>query len=48
MSDYMVARVQELREATVLMNDNLRVEELKRKQQTWEPRMRTHIHFILN
>ena len=32
MSDYMAARVKQLREATILMNDNLRVEELKRKQ----------------
>ena len=32
MSDYMAARVKQLREATVLMNDNLRVEEVKHKQ----------------
>ena len=32
MSDYIATRVKQLREATILMNDNLRVEELKRKQ----------------
>ena len=32
MSDYIAARVKQLREATILMNDKLRVEELKRKQ----------------
>jgi hypothetical protein len=32
MSDYIAARVKQLREATIKMNDNLRVEELKRKQ----------------
>jgi hypothetical protein len=32
MSDYVAARVKQLREATILMNDNLRKEELKRKQ----------------
>jgi hypothetical protein len=40
MSDCMAARVKQLREATILMNDNLRVEELKRKQRNttqWEP-----------
>ena len=34
MYDYMAARVRQLREATILMNENLRVEELKRKQRT--------------
>lgn len=32
MSDYIVARVKQLREATILMNENIRVEELKRKR----------------
>ena len=32
MSDYIAARVKQLREATILMNENLRKEELKRKQ----------------
>lgn len=31
MSDYIAARVKQLREATILMNDKIRVEELKRK-----------------
>ena len=31
MSDYIASRVKQLREATVLMNDKLRKEELKRK-----------------
>ena len=34
MSDYMAAKVKQLREVTILMNDNLRVEELKRKQRS--------------
>jgi len=34
MSDYMAAKVKEFREATILMNDNLRVEEPKRKQRS--------------
>ena len=33
MSDYIATRVKQLRDATVLMNDKHRVEELKRKQQ---------------
>ena len=32
MSDYIAARVKQLREATIRMNENLRLEELKRKQ----------------
>ena len=32
MSDYIAARVKQLREATILMNEKVRVEELKRKQ----------------
>jgi hypothetical protein len=32
MSDYVAARVKQLRKAIVLMKDNLRVEEVKRKQ----------------
>jgi hypothetical protein len=32
MSDYIASRVKQLREATILMNDKLRLEELKRKQ----------------
>ena len=34
MSDYVATRVKQLREATILMNDNLCVEELKRKQRS--------------
>jgi hypothetical protein len=34
MSDYIAARVKQLREATVLMNENLRAEELKSKQRS--------------
>ena len=34
MYDYMAAMVKQLREATVLVNDNLRAEEVKYKQWT--------------
>jgi hypothetical protein len=34
MSDYIAARVKQLQEAIVLMNENLRAEELKSKQRS--------------